>query len=168
MARGTNFPVTPKEWVALQPFLGARQSEGEREAAVEQNKVPKFKPKGVRDARKRILPVNCPTSRTAEVPSRLSILVLSVSSPDVMPLQHWRRPISVHTKATGQTIHERHSPSFGPAHAFRPLFDFNSPIQNKVTLAPQLRETNYREFEEQETQVPREWPEQRSLGAALE
>ncbi|HVU17758.1 MAG TPA: HNH endonuclease [Candidatus Didemnitutus sp.] len=54
-ARGTNFAVEPNEWVALQALMGRRQSEGQREVAVEQAASSDFNPKGVRDARQRTL-----------------------------------------------------------------------------------------------------------------
>ncbi len=165
MARGTNFPVTPKEWAALQPILGVRQSEGEREAAVEQNKIPKFKPKGVRDARERIL--RTIVQRQGQPKFRQQLLgiygaqcvisgcnaVAALEAAHICPYKGNRTNNPTNGILLRSDLHT--------------LFDLYlisiHPVQNKVTLAPQLQQTNYREFENKKLNFPVNGPSSEAL-----
>ena len=160
MARGTNFPVTPTQWTAVQPFLVVRQSEGEREAAVEQNKIPKFKPKGVRDARKRIL--RSIVQRQGQPKFRQQLLgiygsqclisgcnaVAALEAAHICPYKGNRTNNPTNGILLRSDLHT--------------LFDLYlitiHPERMRVTLAPQLWETNYREFENKKLKFPANGP----------
>lgn len=160
MARGTNFPVTPQEWKALQPFLSARQSEGEREAAVEQNKIPKFNPKGTRDARERTLASI--VRRRGQPKFRQQLLqiygdrcaisgcnaVAALEAAHICPYKGAKTNNPTNGILLRSDLHT--------------LFDLYlltiHPERMRVTLAPQLWESSYREFENRKLKFPANGP----------
>lgn len=156
-ARGTNFKVTPEEWAVLRPLLGVRQSEGQREVAVGQI-TEDFDPKGVRDARKRIIASIVRRQGQPEFRKKL--------------LRIFERTCPISGCDAEAALEAAHICPYRGARTNNPtngillrsdlhtLFDLYllsiDPVRKKVVLVDSLKRTGYKKYHDKTLQFPHE------------
>lgn len=164
IARGTNFRVTPKEWAVLRTMLRVRQTPSQRDAAVEQNRLPPFNPKGLRDARRRMMRSIVQRQGQPEFRRRLldiygrRCLLSGCNAEDALEAAHICPYKGSRTNHPENGILLR-----ADLHTLFDLHLITIDAERRVRIAPGLRGTPYAKFNRRKLKFPLNGPSEKAL-----